>query len=137
MIDEIYDEFHLMNTFKVSVSRIVSSFYQSFETCLHQSRYTAAEYALFSEKIRFRLSLERSFKNSSSCATDTCSVSQSLFESSAGSILMDRYEAWNALACDIFASYRMTRSLRSDHRNIYILRRYDTSKMNVESMCEH
>ena len=31
----------------------------------------------------------------------------------------------------------MTRSLRSDHRNIYILRRNDAAEMNIEAVCEH
>ena len=31
----------------------------------------------------------------------------------------------------------MSRSLRSDHGNINVLRRYDTSEMNIEAMSKH
>ena len=36
LVDQIYDQLHLMDTLKISISRIISSLNQSLETCLHQ-----------------------------------------------------------------------------------------------------
>ena len=137
LVDQINDQFHFMDTFKVSVSGIISGFHQCFKACLHQCAYTAAEYCLLSEQVGFRLGTEGSFQHACSGAADTQRISQRHILCLSCKVLLYRYQTGNTLAFLIFAAYRMSRSFGSDHGNIHIGRRYDTSEMDVETMCKH
>ena len=65
-----------MDTFKVSVSRIITCFYKGFKTSLHQSAYTAAKNCLLTEEVCFSFGSEGGFQNACSCAADSQCVSQ-------------------------------------------------------------
>src|SRR5699024_11299639 len=49
--DLVYDQFHLVDTLEVSVSRIISGLNQCLKTCLHQSADTAAENCLLAKEV--------------------------------------------------------------------------------------
>ena len=55
LIDQVYDQFHLMDTLEVCVSWVVSSLAQSLKSSLHQGAYTAAENCLLTEQVCFGL----------------------------------------------------------------------------------
>ena len=50
---------------------------------------------------------------------------------------MNGYQTGNTLARLIFASYGMSRSLRRNHRYVYVCGRYDLTEMNIEAMRKH
>ena len=126
-----------MDTFKICISWVISSFYQSLKTSLHQCTYTTAENGLFTEKVCLSLCSECCLQNTCSCSTDCQCISQCNLQSFACSILMNSYQTRNTLARLIFASYCVSRSFRCDHGNIYICRWYDTSEVNIETVSEH
>ena len=46
-VDEVDDQLHLVDTFKVCHFRLISRFYESIKTCLHQLAYSSAANCLF------------------------------------------------------------------------------------------
>ena len=52
-------------------------------------------------------------------------------------ILLYSYQTRRSLACLILASYGVSRSLRSDHRNVNICRRHDLSKVDIKAVSKH
>src|SRR5699024_1868609 len=70
LINQIDDQFHLMDTLKVCVSRVVSGFHQRLITSLHQSAHAAAENRLLTEQVCFCLCTESSLQHACSCAAD-------------------------------------------------------------------
>ena len=60
LIDQVNNQFHFMNALEVCVSRIIASFYQSFETSLHQCAYAAAQNCLLAEQVCLCLGTEGS-----------------------------------------------------------------------------
>ena len=126
-----------MDTFKICISWVISSFNQSLETCLHQCTYATTENCLFTEKVCFCLCSECSLQHTCSCSADCQCVSQCDLQSFACSILMNSYQTRNTFTSLIFASYCVSWSLRCDHSNIYICRWYDTSEMNIETVSKH
>src|SRR5699024_5610970 len=48
-IDQVNDQFHFMDTFKVCVFRSIACFYQCLKTSFHQGCHTAAENCLLTE----------------------------------------------------------------------------------------
>ena len=126
-----------MDTLKVCVSRIITCLAESFKACLHQRAYTAAENCLLAKKVCFCFCTESCFQNTGSCSADSESIGKRHIKSFSCGILLNSYQTRNTLAGLILASYRMTRSFWSDHRNVYILRRHNTSIMDIESMSKH
>ena len=126
-----------MDTLKVCISRIITSLTKRFKSSLHKSTYATAKYCLLTKQIRLCLSAECCLQNTGSCTTNCQSVSKCFFLSLAGSILMYGNQTWNSFACLILTSYRMTRSLWSNHRNIDICRWNNLIKVNVETMSKH
>ena len=126
-----------MDTLKVCISLIITCLNQRFESCLHKCTYTAAEHCLLTEKVCLRLCPEGCLKNACSCTANGKRISKSLFKSLACSILLNSHKTRNTLSCLILRTYRMTGSLGSYHCNVNILRRNDTSEMDIEAMSEH
>ena len=137
LVDQIHDQLHLMDTFEVSISRIISSFHQCLKACLHQCAYTAAKYCLLAEQVCLCLCPEGRLQYACPCSADTCRISKRFIQCLSGRILLYRNQTGNALSNLIFTSHRMSRSLRSDHGHIHVLRRYDLSEMNIESVGKH
>ena len=134
LVDKVYDQLHFVDTFEVSVSRVVTSFGQGFETSLHQCAYTAAKNCLFAEKVGFGFRTEVRFQNACSCTADTKRISKTDIQSVTRCILFDCNQARNTLTNLIFASYRMTRALGSNHDNVNVLRGFDATEVNVETV---
>ena len=126
-----------MDTFKVSISRIISGFYQSFKSSLHQGTYTTAKNCLFSKKVCFCFYTEGCFQKTCSCSADCKSISQCQFFCFSCSILFYSYQTRSSLASLIFTSYGMTWSLWCNHGNIHIFWWFNTSKVDVEAMGKH
>ena len=137
LINQVNDQLHFVNAFKVSVSRVITSFAQGFKTSLHQSTNTAAENSLFTEQVGFSFCPECSFQNTSSCTADCQTISQSQIHSLASCILFNSNQARSTLASLIFRTNGVTRCLRSDHGNINVSRRLDAAEVNVEAVSEH
>ena len=134
LVDKVNDEFHFVDTFKVCVSGVVTCFYKRFKTCLHQGANTAAKYSLFTEKVGFRFRTEVGFQNTCSCAADTCRVCKTDFPSVARSVLFHCDKARYAFTCLIFTTYRMARAFGCDHDNVYVLRGFDATEVNVKAV---
>ena len=126
-----------MDALKIRVSGIVSSLHQRLIAGLHQRAYAAAQHRLLAEQVRLRLGAERGLQNAGSRAADGQRIRQGHIQRLAGGILLHRYQAGNALAFQILGTHRMAGALGSDHGHVHILRRFDASEMNVESMGEH
>src|SRR5699024_2243931 len=126
-----------MDALEVCISRIISRLNQRLESCLHQRTYTAAENSLLTKEVCLGLCTECSLQDTCSRSADGKSVCQRLVKRFACVVLMYSHQTRRSFACLILASYSMARSLRSDHRNVYILRRYDLSEMDIESVSEH
>ena len=126
-----------MDTLEVCISRIISCLAECLKACLHECAHTATENCLLTEKIGLGLGAEGCLKHTSSCSTDAKCIGKRQILCLAGRILLYSDQTRSTLSCLVLGTNSMPRSLRSDHGNIDILRRYDTSKMNVESMCEH
>ena len=126
-----------MDTLKVSVSCVVASLNESLKTSLHKCAYTAAENCLLTEQVCLGLCSECCFKNACSCAADTECICKSDIVSVACCVLLNSDKARNALASLVLASYCMTRSLRSDHNDVYVLRRNDAAEVDIEAVSEH
>ena len=58
LIDQVYDQFHLMDTLEICISRIISCLAQCLEASLHQSAYTAAQNCLLAEQVCLSLGAE-------------------------------------------------------------------------------
>ena len=126
-----------MDTLKVSVLRCISCFYQCLEAGFHQCAYTAAENCLLAEQVGLSLNFESSLQNTCSCSAQCCSVSQCSVFCFSCVILLYSYQTRNTFSYLILASYCMTRSLRSDHGNVNVSRRFDLSEMDSKAVCEH
>ena len=137
LVDQVYDQLHLVNAFEVSVSRVITSFAQSFETSLHQGTNAAAQNSLFTEQVGFCFGTECGFQNAGSCTADSQTISQCQILSLAGCVLLYSNEARNALACQIFRTNGVTRSLRSDHGNVNVCRRNDLTEVDRKAVSEH
>jgi hypothetical protein len=96
--------------------------------------YAAAEDNLLAEEVRLRLFLEGSLDNASFCSADAAGISQSDLTAIAGSILINSEYVRNSAAFFEGTTNEMTRSLRSDHEYIHILRSYDLLEMDIEAM---
>ena len=126
-----------MDTLEVCISGIVTSLNQCLETSLHQSTYATAQNSLFTKQIGLGLGSESGLQNTCSCATDTQCISQCQILGLTGCILFYCDQTRNTLTCLVLTSYGMSGSLGSDHGNINVLGRYDTSEVNIETMSEH
>ena len=62
MVNEVNDELHFMDALKISVSRVITGFHQSFKTCLHQSGNADTEDRLLTDEVGFGFNPEGSFK---------------------------------------------------------------------------
>ena len=126
-----------MDTFEVCISWIVTCFTQSFETCLHQGTNATTQNCLLTEQVCFCFCSESCLQKTSSCSTDCQTISQCSFQSFSCSILFYSYQTRSTFTSLIFTSYSMSRCFWCDHGYINVLRRFDASEMNVETMCEH
>ena len=126
-----------MDTLKVCISRIISSLTKSLESSLHKCTYTTTKYSLLSEEVCLCLCSECCLKNSGSCSTDSKTISKCSVKSFSCVILLYSYQTRCSFSSLILASYCMSWCLRCDHCNINILRWYDCSEMDVESVSEH
>ena len=86
-----------MNAFKVSISRIITGFYQRFKAGLHKSTDTAAENSLFAEQVGLGLGAEGGFENTGTCAANAERIRKTNIECVAGSVLLNGNQARNAL----------------------------------------
>ena len=126
-----------MDTFKVSISWVVTSFAKCFKTSLHKSAYTTTKYCLLTKEVCFCFCSECCFKNTSSCSTDTSTISKCHIKCLTCFILFYSYKTRCSFSCLIFTSYCMTWSFRCYHCYIYALWCFDKTKVNVETMSKH
>ena len=137
LIDQVYDQFHFMDTFEICISRVISSFAKSFETSLHKCNNTTTENCLLTEEVCFCFCTECCFKKTSSCSTNSKTICKCSVKRFSCIVLFYCNQTRSSFSSLIFASYCMSRSFWCDHSNIYVLWWNDTSKMNVETMSEH
>ena len=78
-----------MDTLKVSILRIVSSFNQRLEACLHQSGNAAAKYNLLTEEVGLGFHLEGGLQNARTASAYTCRICKSNVHSVARCVLMN------------------------------------------------
>src|SRR5699024_10084620 len=132
LINQVYDQFHLMDTLEICVSRIISCLAQGLETSLHQCASTAAQHCLFTEQVCLGLCTEGCLQNTCSRSADSQRICQSQIQCFSGVILLNRYQTRSTFSSQILTSYGMARSLWSDHGYVYICRRFDLSEMNIK-----
>ena len=137
LVDQVNDQLHLVDTLKVSISRIVASLNQGLKASLHQSAYAAAKNSLLTEEVSLSLGTEGGLQKTCSCAADSKAVCQSFLQSLTGIILLYSYQTRSTLALLVLGTNSVARCLRSDHGNIYVCRRFDAAEMNVEAVSEH
>src|SRR5690606_24796273 len=136
-IDQVNDELHFMQAFKVCHLRRISSFNQRFEASLDQRAYAAAKYSLLAEQVCFCFFLKGCFKYAGTCTADPLRICKTDRLRIASSVLCDCDEPWNAEAFNICATYEMSWRFRSDEQNVCVCRCHDLSKVNVEAVGEH
>ena len=125
-----------MDTLKVCVSWVITSFTKCFKTSLHQCANTTAENCLLTEEVCFCFCSECCLKNTCSCSADTKCICKSDILCVACCVLLNCDKARCTLTSLILRTYCVTRSLRCDHDNIDILWWYDAAKVNVKAVCE-
>ena len=126
-----------MNTFKVCISWIITSFNKCFETSLHKCANTTAKYSLLTKEVCLCLYTECSFKKTSSCSADSKTICQCKILSFSCVILLYSDKTRCSFSSLILTSYCMTRCFRSDHCNVNILWWFDASEMDIETMSKH
>ena len=126
-----------MDTFKIRISRVITSLAERLKTCLHQCADAAAQNSLLTEQVRLRLRTERRFENASSRPADRKRIRKRHVKRLSRRILLHCHKTRNALSCLILAANRMSRPFWSDHRHIDIFWRHDLSEMNVKAVRKH
>ena len=137
LIDQVNDQFHLMDALEVCISRIIASLNQRFEACLHKGGNAAAQNSLLTEQVGLSLCLIGCLKEACARSADRKTVCKRQILCLACVILLYSDQARCALACNVLRTNSVARSLRSDHGDVDIFRRYDAAEMNVEAMREH
>ena len=126
-----------MDTLKVCISWVITSFYQSFKTSLHQCTNTTAKNSLLTKEVSLCLCTESCLQNAGSCTTNCKGVSKCKLQSFSCCILMYCYQTRNTFSCLILAAYRMSRSFWCNHRYINVSRWNNLVKVNIETMSKH
>ena len=137
LVDQIYDQLHLVDTLKVCISGIVASLNQRLKACLHQCTYAAAQHSLLAKQIGLCLSAEGCLKHTGSCSADAERICQCQILSLSGSVLLYSDQTGHTFALLILASYGMSGSLGRDHGNVNVCGGNDTAEVNIEAMCKH
>ena len=134
-IHQISDELHFMKTLEVGHLRRVTGFDQNFEPGRDERTQATTENRLLAEKIGFSFFLEGRLEDAGASATDgVCPGESDVFGFFAA--LMERNEAWDASAFDIFAPHDMTRAFGRNHDDIDSFRRNDRLEIDREAVSE-
>src|ERR1700722_6180579 len=133
-VDEIDDEFHFMQTFKISHLGSVTGFDERLETRKDQFRATAAEDGLFAEQIGLGFFANRGLEDRGASGADTLGPRERDLLGFAGGVLMDRDERRNTFALGVHAADEMTGPFRGDEKYIDILGRDDLAEMQRETV---
>src|ERR1017187_1709654 len=136
-IDEIDDEFELVQDFEVGTLGLVAGFGEGFVARLDEGADAAAEHSLLAEEVGLSLFLERGFEHSGACAADALEVAETQRVGLAGRVLVDCDEAGDAAAFSEDFTYAMAWGLWCGHAYINARSGNDGLEMNVESVREH
>src|SRR5699024_7378175 len=78
-IHQVNNQLHFMYTFEISNCWLITCVNQRFNTCFHQTTQTTTKYGLLTKQVCFCFFLERSFKYTSSCCTDSSYIRKCYF----------------------------------------------------------
>ena len=137
LIDQVNDQLHLVNALKISVSGVVACLAEGLKACLHQRANAAAQNSLLTKEVGLGLGSEGGLENACTCTADAQCISQREILRLAGRILINSYQAGNALADLILGTNGVTRSLGRDHGNVNVRRRYDLTEVDRKAVSKH
>ena len=136
-VDEVYDELHLVDAFKICHLRLIARLYQRIKAGLHQFGDAAAQHSLLAKQVGLRLFTESGFQNARTARADAAGIGQRVILRPAGYILVYRDQAGHTLALYILAAHGVAGAFGRYHDNVYILRRLDQVKVDVEAVGKH
>src|SRR5258705_3849240 len=113
-VNQVHDEFQLVQTFKIRYFGLVSRSGQSFKSGFDQFTHATAKNSLLAEEIGFRFLGESGFQDSSASTANAARVGKREFLGLAGSILLDRQKTWSSAAFREDFSHAMARSFWRD-----------------------
>ena len=137
LVNQVNDQFHLMDTFKVSIGGVITGLNQGLKTGLHQSANAAAQNCLLAEQVSFSFGLKGGFQYACTGAADTQRISQRQILSLAGSVLLNSNQAGNTLANLILAANSVAGALGRDHGNVHVCRGLDKTEVDVKAVSKH
>ena len=126
-----------MDALKVCVSGVVACFAQGLKARLHQRANAAAENSLLTEEVGFGLGSEGGFENACTRTADAERISQCQILRLTRSILINRYQAGNALANLILAADGVTGALGRDHGDVNVSGRNDLTEVDRKAVSKH
>ena len=91
----------------------------------------AAQHGLFAEQVGLALFLEIGLDDARTTAADARRVGETDVVRVAALVLVDRDQAGDAAAADIFAAHGVAGALRRDHDDVEIGARFDQAEMDV------
>jgi CDP-diacylglycerol--serine O-phosphatidyltransferase len=135
-VNQIDDQFQLVQTLEIRHFRCIASFYQSFKARFDQFDSTTAQNCLLTEQIGFGFFTEVSFNDACTTATVRHCIRQCNVARHAGFILVDGDQVRHTAALSISTAYCVTRCFRRDHDDIEIGARHDLAVMHVKAVRE-
>ena len=122
LVHQVDDELELVQALEISHFRLIPGFDENLESSFHQSRSTAAEHDLLTEKIGHGFFAEVGFKHTSTSASDATSPSQRGLLGLARNILMNGDQTGNTFARHELRTNGVTWALGGNQNDIHKLR---------------
>src|SRR5690606_26284533 len=123
-----------MQALKVCHFRLITSFNQYFKTGLYQRTGTATKNSLLAEQISFCFFLESCSDNASTSRTNALRPCESKLSTIALLALVNRNQSRHTLAFKELTAHNMARPLRRNHDYVHVLRRFDKTIKDTETV---
>src|SRR5579875_227542 len=136
LIHEVYDELQLVQTLEVGDFRLIAGLHKRLKAGFHQGRGTSAQHRLLAKQIGFGLLFKGRLDNAGARSSDRFRIGQGDIFGVSGRVLVNSDKTWHPFALGKYAPNQMPRPLWCHHKHIYIGRRHDLPKVDVEPMPE-
>jgi hypothetical protein len=136
LVDEIDDEFHLVDALEVGHLGSVTGLDQGFEARADELGEPAAQHRLLAEQVGLGFLLESGLDDCGATAADCAAPREADLARVAGRILLHREQARDAAALRIFSANHVAGALGRDHEDVHVGRRLNEFEMDIEAVAE-
>ena len=133
-INQVHDEFQLVQAFKIRHFGRVAGFHQGFKTGFDEFHGAAAKHGLFAKEVGFRFFAEGGFNNAGATAAIGHCIRQRHVARLAALVLIHGDELRHAAASGEGAAHGVAGRLGRDHPHVQIFARHDLPVMHVEAV---